>query len=99
MKINKESLKYYRENWKMFTHLLLRTKRFGVNNKQWSDFDSIFGLPTYKIIWRVIKIEPLLIEWQKIKFRVVACHFLPDKEKEIIGWNKMTKIFEWKKYP
>ena len=63
MKINKEAIKYYKKNWKMFLHLLLRTKRFGVNNKWWNDYDSIFGLSTCKIIWRIITIKPLIIEW------------------------------------
>jgi len=73
----------------MFIHLLFRTKRFGVNNRWWDEFDSIFGLPIWKIIWRIITIQPLITEWNKIKFRVVACHFMTDKEKNIIGWTKM----------
>lgn len=48
---------------------------------------SIFGLPTYKIIWRIITVKPLIIEWRKIKFRAVACHFLTDEEKETTGWT------------
>jgi hypothetical protein len=36
------------QNWKVIFHLLFRTYRFGVNNKWWSDFDSIFGLPFWK---------------------------------------------------
>jgi hypothetical protein len=89
MKINKKAIKYYKKNWKMFLHLLLRTKRFGVNNKWWNEYDSIFGLPTSIIILRIITIKPLITEWTKIKFRVVACHFMTDKEKEIVGWTKL----------
>lgn len=86
MKIDKKAIAYYRKNWKLFFHLLLRTKRFGVNNQWWNKYDSIFGLPTYKIILRIITIRPLIIEWSKIKFRAVACHFITDEEKEKIGW-------------
>lgn len=87
MKFNKESIKYYKQNWKMFIHLLFRTKRFGVNNKWWNNFDSIFGLSTIKIIWRIITIKPLITEWKMIKFRAVACHFLTDEEKKLIRWT------------
>jgi hypothetical protein len=89
MKINKKAIIYYKQNWKLFLHLLLRTKKFGVNNQWWNKYDSIFGLPTIIIIWRIILIKPLIIEWRKIKFRIVACHFITDEEKEIIGWTKM----------
>jgi hypothetical protein len=89
MKINTYSLKYYKKNWKIFLHLLLRTKRFGVNNKWWNDFDSIFGLSTIRILWRIILIKPLIVEWTKIKFRIVACHFITDEEKNIVGITKM----------
>jgi hypothetical protein len=89
LKINKNSISYYKNNWKLFLHLLLRTKRFGVNNKWWNDFDSLFGLPFVIIIWRILIVKPLIIEWSKIKFRIVACHFISDKEKNIIGITKM----------
>lgn len=88
MKINIKAIRYYKQNWKIFLHLLLRTKRFGVNNKWWNDFDSIFGLPTHKIIWRILTIKPLIIEWKKIKFRAVDCHFMTDEEKSTTGWIK-----------
>jgi hypothetical protein len=86
MKTDKKSITYYYKNWKLFTHLLLRTKKFGVNNQWWNKYDSIFGLPTMKIIWRIITIRPLIIEWIKIKFRIVACHFISDEQKQLIGW-------------
>jgi len=89
MIISIQSLRYYSKNWKLFIHLLLRSKRFGVNNKWWNEFDSLFGLPTWKIMIRIITIRPLITEWTKIKFRVVACHFMTDEEKKIIGWTKM----------
>jgi len=89
MNINRNSILYYKKNWKMFVHLLFRTKRFGVNNKWWNDYDSIFGLPTLKIIMRIITIKPIIVEMTKIKFRIVACHFITDDEKNIIGWTKM----------
>ena len=91
MKLTKQAIIYYEKNWKMFVHLLFRTKRFGVNNKWWNEYDSIFGLPTGIIIWRIITIGPLIIEWRKIKFRAIACHFMTDEEKKTIGWEKWEK--------
>ena len=89
MKFNKKSIKYYKKNWKIFLHLLLRTKKFGVNNKWCNEYDSIFGLPIEIIIFRILTIKPLINEWNKIKFRAVACHFMTDEEKETIGWTKI----------
>lgn len=86
MNFNKKSIKYYFNHWKIFAHLLFRTKRFGVNNERWSKFDSLFGLPWYKIIFRIICVRPLIVEWEKIKFRANVCHFISDEEKTIIGW-------------
>jgi len=86
MKITKKHLKFYHKNWKIFLHLLFRTKRFGVNNKKWEEFDSPFGLPTRQIIWRIIRIRPLIEEYKMIKFRAVACHFMTDEEKSLMGW-------------
>jgi hypothetical protein len=88
MNVNKKAITYYSQNWKLFLHLLLRTKRFGVNNKWWNDFDSIFGLPFWKIIWRVITIRPLFSEWYKIKFRITECYFISDNEKNKIFRNR-----------
>jgi len=39
----KKKLIYLVATWKMVTHLLLRTKRFGVNNQLWAERDSLFG--------------------------------------------------------
>lgn len=40
-----KKINYILENWKMIVHLLFKTKRFGVNNRQWSNHPSIFGSP------------------------------------------------------
>ena len=97
MKINKESILFYQKNWKMFLHLLLSTNNFGVNNEWWDNKGSFFGLPLYKIIWRIITIRPLIVEYQKIKFRAIACHFMDDKEKEIVGWTTAKYSIQSKK--
>jgi hypothetical protein len=75
--------KWIKENWKMIIHLLLGTKRFGVNNKWWNEFDSIFGIPWYKRTPRKI-----YINYQGAKFRAIACYFISDKTKSILFERK-----------
>ena len=43
LKIKK--INYILGNWKMIVHLLFKTRRFGVNNRGWSNHPSIFGNP------------------------------------------------------
>ena len=70
----KFKFEFFKKNWKLGVHLLLGTYKFGVNNKWWSDFPSIFGIPFYKRTPRRI-----LINYRGMRFRVSACYFL-DKE-------------------
>lgn len=74
-----EKIKWIKENWKMSIHLLLGTKRFGVNNKWWSDFDSLFGIPWYKRTPRRI-----ITNYKLARFRAIACHFITDETKRIL---------------
>lgn len=41
-------------NWKMLLHLFFRTYHFGVNNDDWEQHRSIFGLPLPKAITRLV---------------------------------------------
>ena len=77
--MSKEKWRWILGNWKIGCHLLLRTKRFGVNNRTWSQFDSMFGLPLWKVVLRVVTVYPLLRECRAIKARTVGVHFLTDK--------------------
>jgi len=56
---------YLKKNWKLVFHLLFGTYRFGVNNKWWSEFDSLFGKPWHK------KIRPkqIYLNYQMMVFR------------------------------
>lgn len=83
--------RYMLDNWKIFIHLLFRTKRFGVNNHWWNYFDSGFGLPWYKIIIRILLIYPLFETYTEIKFRAIACSFLSEKTNKLIGWKLIKK--------
>lgn len=81
-------LQYYKKNWKLGVHLIFRTKRFGVNNELWSHFDAILGQPFWRIILNIILIRPIIINYQTMKFRATACHFVSDETKKTLGWLK-----------
>ena len=64
---------YLMKNWKLGLHLILRTKRFGVDNKWWYHFDdTTFGVDTKQIIWDVIHIYPLFTNYKLMKIRASA---------------------------
>ena len=87
IKFKKETFLFIAENWKQMIFLMFRTKRFGINNKWWSDFDSMFGISIWKRIWWIITIKPLIENYKKVRFRVTACHFLGDEHKDLFGWK------------
>lgn len=78
-------------HWKEGVHLLLRTKRFGVNNNWWSDFDSLFGIPKTKIFISIITIKPIIENYKMMKFRSAGCHFLSDDTNKKLGWYQYWK--------
>ncbi len=84
----------------MGVHLIFRTKRFGVNNKLWVKWDSMFGWSHKKRIISILKIKPIIENYKMMKFRAGACHFLSDESYELVfGEKKNKKIDEWyKKY-
>ncbi len=71
-------------HWKIGFHLILRTKRFGVDNHWWSQFDSMFGYPLWKIVWRVLLIYPLIREYWRIKARTIGVHLLTSEIREML---------------
>ncbi len=92
--IKKGTFKYACANWKIFTHLLLRTRHFGVNNKWWYHEPGLMGLPLHKIILRIVLIYPLIKEYYCIRFRAVHNKFIPIEETNLLGWNhKNTPAF------
>ena len=75
-----ERIKYFYKNWKLGFHLIFRTKRFGVNNKWWCEYNSIFGWSNTKKFWGIIKIKPIINNCRMMKLRSRSCHFLDNKE-------------------
>ena len=51
----KKALIYFTENWKMIVHLLLKTRRFGVNNQAWYHENSIFGASPARGFSQILK--------------------------------------------
>ena len=76
-----QRLRYFKDNWKLGIHLIFRTKRFGVNNKWWSDFDSLFG----SSFWQRLRI---IDNWRKMKFRAGKLHFLSDETYKLVFGSK-----------
>ncbi len=74
--------KFYLKNWKLGIHLLFRTKRFGVNNRWYWHYDSLFGWSTGKKIISALLIYPIVGNYKMMKFRSKHCHFLSDKSYE-----------------
>ena len=87
--VNINRLLWFCKHWKIGVHLILGTKRFGVNNEWWSRFDSIFGCSIGRIMWKIVWIRPLIENYRRMKFRAGVCHFMTDEEYYIcFGRNK-----------
>ena len=67
--------------WKLIIHLLLGTKRFGVNNQWTSSFDSMFARKERLSLSLVIR------NYRLGKWRAIACGFLTRKECSDLGWE------------
>jgi len=77
----KNRILFFKKNWKLGVHLLLNTKKFGVNNEWWSRFDSVvWGKPTINIILDIVKISPTINNYRGMKFRAGALHFMTDEQ-------------------
>ena len=71
--------------WKLGVHLVLRTKRFGVNNRWWSDFDSMWGWPWWWIVLAVVTVRPIVDNYRGVKLRAgTMAHMLTDEEYNVV---------------
>jgi len=82
------TLKYCIDNWKQGIHLLFRTKRFGVNNGWWSEFNSLFGWSIPRIIISIILVYPIIENYQQVKFRAAGCHIVSEDTARRLGWYR-----------
>lgn len=80
-------IRFFFANWKMCIHLLIRTKRFGVNNEWWGLFDSLFGWPMWKIIFGILTVRPIIDNYRSMKFRAKIGFVHPDTLRNL-GWDK-----------
>lgn len=71
--------KFFFRHWKLGIHLIFRTKRFGVNNKRWCHFDSIFGWSNWKKFICVLLVRPIIRNYTAMKYRAGVCHFMNDE--------------------
>jgi len=81
--MNLFKIKYLLKNWKMIIHLLFYTKRFGVNNEWWNNFDSIWGWSWEKRIISIIMIKPIIRNYKMMKFRAGIGFVLKDTYQKI----------------
>jgi hypothetical protein len=79
-------MKFIFQYWKLGVHFIFRTKRFGVNNEWWVNWDSMFGWSWYKRLWMMIRVLPIIENYKLMWFRSVACHFMDDEQKRKAGW-------------
>ena len=84
--MTKAKLTYIKANWKLGVHLTLRTKRFGVNNKWWCSFDSIFGIRNRRIILNILLVWPVYQSYKFMKIRAVGCCLMAPEERKMMGW-------------
>lgn len=78
-------LKYMWKHWKLGAHLVFRTNRFGVNNKWWSQFDSLFGATTWRGHLSVRH------NWKLMKHRAKVCYFVGAEEYELLFGEPQDK--------
>lgn len=76
-------------NWKLIVHLLLKTKRFGVNNLRRSDFESaVLGSWTKREMFiGLLKVFPVVRNYRLAKFRAVSLGFLHPQTCWDLGWR------------
>ena len=84
-------IKFFKEHWKLGIHLLLRTRRFGVNNERWSNFDSIFGVSKKQILKDILLVKPLFHNYKLMKFRAKSAYFVNAEEYELMFREKQDK--------
>lgn len=79
-------IEFFKNNLKLGIHLVIGTKRFGVNNQLWSNFDSLFGVSWHS------KINPysIILRYKRMKFRATSTTTFLTKETVDMLWpNKM----------
>ena len=79
--INPEGLKWTLFHWKVCVHLLLGTRRLGVNNQRVVGFDSLFGNQAYRKPWLILR------NYRMAKYRATSCGFLTREECRNLGWK------------
>ena len=82
--------KYIFLNWKQGYHLLVRTNRFGVNNKLWGTYKSILGIPVWKQILSIILIYPIVKNYKAMKIRAIDLGLLHPRTTKLL-WGKHEK--------
>ena len=86
---NHKGIKFMFANFKLIIHLLLKTKRFGVNNQWHSSFEStILGSwAKREILINLLKVKPVIQNYRLAKYRATALGFLHPQICWDLGWR------------
>ena len=76
-----ETAQFLLNNWKLGTHLVFHTKRFGVNNEWWSQNDSVIGWETKDIVWGVLTVKPIVVSLKAMLIRAFCLGLMAPEER------------------
>lgn len=81
-------IRFFLSNWKQGIHFVFWTKRFGVNNKWWSGFDSIFGVSIWKRLYWIVTVKRLIFNYKYMKLRATNFGLIPLDICKKLGWKE-----------
>ena len=84
-------IKFFFHNWKIGAHFIFQTKRFGVNNRWWCKFDSLFGVSIWKKLYRILTVKRLIYNYGHMKHRAIYFGFLDHDTCRKLGWIRNKK--------
>lgn len=83
---------YILSYWKLGVHHLFKTRRFGVDNKWWSPFDSKWGLSLVPFILQFVLLYPFFYNYRAMKIRLgPSVAFIPKSEYQILYSSSLGK--------
>lgn len=88
----RSKFQYIRKHWKLIYHLIVGTKHFGVNNKLWESFPSMFGVSIWKQLFRIITIKPLITNYKYTKWRAITLGFIHPSTAKMLWKNDTQAI-------
>ncbi len=82
-------IRYAKKYWRLATHLIFKTKHFGVNNLWWASQPSAIGWNWYQILFGILTILPIVRNYQSLKVRS-RLGWIPQQDCENLGYSVHT---------